>query len=223
MQSEGGQSKTKTLAYIAALLAAVTAVTFLFKAADKIASIPLKIAALYGIYLLLIALVVLVCRLEKRSVFDLGFSRVNLSAQILTGAAIALALSFLIGALPILIGGSGASLIGGKPSGTFSIIYSIVTNLLFIGTCEELIFRGYVQTRLGELTGHKYAGVIVAAALFGLWHIITGFWMQVIFTAFIGAAFGFCRAYLKNCSLLSVIIAHGLYNALLVVIRLILL
>lgn len=162
-------------------------------------------------------------RLEKRKIRELGFTSKKVLRQVLIGIGIAAVLSFLIGALPILIGGSGASLIGGKVTSTPSAIYSIVTNLIFIGTCEELIFRGYIQTRINKLTRRRFVGVLIAAALFGLWHIINGFWMQVIFTFFIGSAFGFCRAHLKNCSLLSVIIAHGLYNALLVIIRLLLL
>jgi membrane protease YdiL (CAAX protease family) len=214
------QRVIKNVILITALCAAEVAATFVFK---FVVSVGLGFWASYAIYIAMIAFVVIVCRIEKRRVADLGFRKEKLSIQILVGVSIAAVLSFLIGALPILIGGSGASLIGPKQTNTGNIIYSIVTYLVFIGLVEELIFRGYIQTRINELTRHKFVGVLIAAALFGLWHIINGSWAQVAYTFLIGCVFGFCKEYVKNCSLLSLIIAHGLFDALLVVVGLILL
>jgi membrane protease YdiL (CAAX protease family) len=210
----------KTVVLITALCAAVVAATFAFK---FVVSVGLGFGAVYAIYIAMIAFVVIACRIEKRRVADLGFRKEKLFIQILIGVSIAAVLSFLIGALPILIGGSGASLIGEKQTNTANIIYSIVTYLVFIGLSEELIFRGYIQTQINELTKRKFVGVLIAAALFGLWHIINGSWAQVASAFLIGCVFGFCKEYMKNCSLLSLIIAHGLFDALLVVVGLILL
>ncbi|MDR1905549.1 MAG: CPBP family intramembrane metalloprotease [Clostridiales bacterium] len=223
IENHDKQNTIKTIIFITVLFAAVVALTFIFRFAGLIKSIPLKITVIYIIYVAMIALVFIVCRIEKKRVRDLGFSKEKLCYQILIGIGIAVGLSLLVGVLPILIGGSGASLVGEKQTGAVSIVYSIVTALIFIGTLEELIFRGYMQTRINALTKHKFIGVLIAAALFGLWHIINGSWIQVAFAFLIGCVFGFCRAYLKNCSLLSVIIAHGLYDALLVLIGIILL
>jgi membrane protease YdiL (CAAX protease family) len=213
----------KKIVFIAALLSAETAMLFLFKPLNSIQSIPLKMTAACAFYVLQIAFVFIICRIEKRRVADLGFYRRKLHIQILIGLGIAVVLSFLIGALPILIGGSGASLIGEKRTSALSVIFAVATDIIFIGLLEELIYRGYIQKRINELTKYKFVGVLIAAALFGLSHIINGAWIQVGFAFLIGGLFGFCREYLKNCSLLSVVLAHGVYDALLVVIGLILL
>lgn len=218
-----GQAVIKTIIYITVLCCVLVGLTFANRFAGLITTIALRIVIIYIIYIAMISLVVIACKIEKKKIWDLGFYREKMRFQILIGIGIAIGLSFFIGALPILIGGSGASLIGGKQTNVLNIVYSILTDLIFIGTAEELIFRGYIQTRINALTKYKFIGVLIAGALFGLWHIINGSWIQVILTFLIGSAFGFCRAYIKNCSLLSVIIAHGLYDALLVIFAVILL
>ncbi len=41
--------------------------------------------------------------------------------------------------------------------------------------------------------------------------------LQMLFTAFLGVIFCLCKRYLKHCSTLSLIIAHGVYDALITV------
>lgn len=213
----------RTVLKILAVCIVISVLTFVSRYIMLIQIFAVQVVVRYLLYLVMIGVIVLACMLEKRSVFDLGFYKQKMLFQILIGLAIAVVMAFVIGALPILISGGEASLIGGRPSSGGLAAYAIITDIIFIGTMEELIFRGYIQRRINELTKYKFIGVLVAAALFGLWHIINGAWIQVLFTFVIGAVFGFMREYIKNCSLLSVMVCHGVYDALLVVITLILL
>lgn len=209
----------RTVLKILAVCVVISVLTFVSRYISLIQIFAVQLIVRYIMYIAMIGVIVLACVLEKRSVFDLGFYKAKMLFQILIGLGAAIVLAFLLGLLPILIGGSGASVIGSTITSTASAVISIITDIVFIGTTEELIFRGYIQRRINELTKHKFIGVLVAAALFGLWHIINGTWFQVLFTFAIGAVFGFLREYLKHCSLLSVMVGHGVYDALLVVIR----
>jgi len=43
-----------------------------------------------------------------------------------------------------------------------------------VGFCEEVVYRGYLQTQLGAFTGRGWLGVLLQAALFGLAHAEQG-------------------------------------------------
>ena len=131
--------------------------------------------------------------------------------QILIGVGIAAILCFFICILPILC---GTSLIGDHRDMTASqIILSAILNILFVGVGEEILFRGYIQNQFNIwLKKCKWLAPLLAAVLFGLWHIINGHILQVLFTTLIGCIFGYTKYFIKDCSLLSVSIAHGLYD-----------
>lgn len=131
--------------------------------------------------------------------------------QILIGIAIAAALCFIFGILPVLC---GTSIIGSHSDMTAGqIVFSAVQDILFVGVGEEIFFRGYVQNQFTIwLKKCKWLSPLIAAAVFGLWHIINGSLFQVMITTLIGCVFGYMKYFIKDCSLLSVIIAHGLYD-----------
>ena len=131
--------------------------------------------------------------------------------QILIGVAFAAVLCFFMGILPILC---GTSIIGShtEPTAGF-LLFSAVQDILFIGVCEEIVFRGYIQNQFEIwLKKCKWLAPLIAAVLFGLWHIINGSLIQVLLTTLIGCVFGYSKYFIKDCSLLSLIIAHGLYD-----------
>lgn len=131
--------------------------------------------------------------------------------QILIGIAIAVALCLLVGIIPILC---GISFVGShtEPS-VGTLVIAAVQDILFVGVGEEIVFRGYVQNQFEIwLKKCNWLAPLIAAAIFGLWHIINGSLIQVLFTTVIGCVFGYCKYYVKDCTLLSVIIAHGLYD-----------
>ena len=100
---------------------------------------------------------------------------------------------------------------------------------VFVAFGEEIIFRGYVQSRLNESFGRPYRffgvefgwGVVIAAVLFGLTHVglttslLTGqmklHWAWGFWTFFGGLVFGLVRE--KSGSILAPALLHGLPQA----------
>ena len=131
--------------------------------------------------------------------------------QYLIGAGIALALSGAIAIIPALC---GVSLVGNHMDFSwFSLVYDFLFFMLIIGPVEELIFRVYLQDAFVSIFSRcKWIGVILAALLFGLWHLFNGNLFQMLFTFGIGLVFGFAKYKIKNCTYISVAFGHGLYD-----------
>ena len=138
--------------------------------------------------------------------------------QYLIGAIIALALSVIIAVIPALC---GFSLVGKHTNFSwFDLIYNFLFYMLIIGPVEEFVFRVYLQdTFVSFFERHKWSGVVVAAFLFGLWHIINGNIVQVLFAFGIGLVFGFAKYKIKDCGYVSVAFGHGLYDFLNTIVR----
>lgn len=131
--------------------------------------------------------------------------------QYLIGLVIALVLSLGIAFIPAWC---GVSLVGAHMNFDLgTLIYAIFLFFLIIGPVEELIFRVYYQeTFISFFSKHKWIGVIIASALFGMWHLINGSPLQVLFTFGIGLVFGFAKYFIKRFKYLGVSFAHGLYD-----------
>lgn len=131
--------------------------------------------------------------------------------QYIWGVASGFLVLFVITVVPSFF---GISIIGGHH--TFPIetyIYQFFHYFVFVGPVEEFLFRVYVQETLTEvLPRFKWISVIVAAGLFGLWHIISGSWNQVRFAASLGLFWGLCKYFSKNCTFISTSISHAMYD-----------
>ena len=134
------------------------------------------------------------------------------------GILIALCLSLAIAFIPALC---GFSLVGQHSDFSwFSIIYNFLNCFLIIGPVEEMIFRVYIQdTMISFFKKNKYAGVVIAALIFGAWHLINGSLVQMMFTFGIGLVFGTCRYLIKDCKYCGLAVGHGLYDFLNVIVR----
>ena len=134
------------------------------------------------------------------------------------GAAIAIILSLAIAVVPALC---GFSLVGQHSDFSwFRIVYHFLFYFLVVGPVEELIFRVYVQDTLTSFfIKRKYLGVILAALLFGLSHLINGSFVQVLFTFGIGLVFGTCRYKIRDCKYPGLAVGHGLYDFLNEIVR----
>ena len=134
------------------------------------------------------------------------------------GAAIAIILSLAIAVVPALC---GFSLVGQHSDFSwFRIVYHFLFYFLVVGPVEELIFRVYVQDTLTSFfITRKYLGVILAALLFGLSHLINGSFVQVLFTFGIGLVFGTCRYKIRDCKYPGLAVGHGLYDFLNEIVR----
>lgn len=78
---------------------------------------------------------------------------------------------------------------------------------LSAGVGEEMLFRGVVQSALGSWLG-VYWGLVLASVLFGLLHPIS--LPYVVVTTCVGFYIGL--TYLLSGNLLTAIVAHGLYD-----------
>ena len=134
------------------------------------------------------------------------------------GVTIALVLSAVIAIIPALC---GFSLIGNHIDFSwFVLIHDLLFYLLIIGPVEEFVFRVYLQdTFVSFFEKHKWLGVVIASFLFGLWHIINGNAVQVLFTFGIGLVFGSAKYKIKGCGYAGVSFAHGLYDFLNTLVR----
>mgnify|MGYP001521839081 CR=1 FL=1 len=82
---------------------------------------------------------------------------------------------------------------------------------------EEFVFRGFIFEKIKRVAGKDIIAVIISSVFFGVFHFFSGNLVQMVMTACIGAFFCFCRLKIKNCSTLSLIIGHGVYDALITV------
>lgn len=86
------------------------------------------------------------------------------------------------------------------------IIYGIVVTSLTAGICEEVVWRGYIQTRLESLfKGRILLAVTIQALIFGLWHSVS---LHTLFTAIYGLVAGII--YSKTRRLIPIMIGHWL-------------
>ena len=138
--------------------------------------------------------------------------------QYLIGAAIALVLIVVIAIVPAFC---GFSLIGNHMDFSWTVLaHDFLFYMLIIGPVEEFVFREYLQDAfMNFFEKNKWLAVVIASFLFGLWHIINGNIIQVIFAFGIGLVFGFAKYKIKDCGYMGVAFAHGLYDLLNTVVR----
>jgi len=152
---------------------------------------------------------------NKEKPADLGFRKEKLLRQIGIGALLAAAMSLVFTVLPIALGFK--DMVGGTSykyawQFTFEFFYCI----LGVALAEEVIFRGYIFRKLLEIKSSRWLAILVSSVLFGLFHVFGGNWIQVLMTSVIGLIYCIFREKIKSCTLLSLIIAHGVYDALIV-------
>ncbi|HEU5102338.1 MAG TPA: CPBP family intramembrane glutamic endopeptidase [Roseiflexaceae bacterium] len=121
--------------------------------------------------------------------------------------------------LPGLVAGE-ASLAG--------LLLALLFNFIFVGPAEEILFRGYIQSRLNTI-GRPYQffgvtwgwGLVASALLFGAWHVVAPFtlhgtlhlaWPHGLWTFGAGLLFGFVRE--KTGGVVAPALLHGVLNVL---------
>lgn len=89
------------------------------------------------------------------------------------------------------------------------VIYGLAATSLTAGICEELVWRGYLQTRFGRLLrGRIRVAISLQALLFGFWHSTS---VHTLFTAAFGLVYGY--VYAKTKRLLPLMVSHWLGDA----------
>jgi len=103
-----------------------------------------------------------------------------------------------------------------------NVIVAVIYFYLFVALSEEILFRGYIQSRLNSVFGRPKQifgirwgwGLIISSVLFGLWHWgwnpETLAWPHVLWTMLAGLIFGLVRE--KSESVIAPAILHGIMN-----------
>ena len=160
----------------------------------------------------LIPIIVMVVNKDKLS--DYGFTRDKIGLQIIIGIALGIAMSMAFTLIPHLFG-FGIYVDNGKRyQYIWQFIYEFIYCIIAIGFVEEYVFRGFIYKKAERISKNKIIPIAVSSILFGMFHLFNGNIAQIIMTALIGAFFCFCRLKIKNCTIVSLIIAHGIYDAL---------
>lgn len=159
--------------------------------------------------------IIMIC--DKKPLSEYGFCREHVLRQILTGVVLALAMSAVFTVTFHLLGFGEYFDSGKRYSYLWQYIYEFAYCIIAVGFAEELAFRGFLYKKFRTVFGTETAAVIGSSVLFGLFHILGGNIGQIFMTGFFGVLWCLCRMKIKDCSTLSLIIMHGVYDALITV------
>lgn len=168
----------------------------------------------YWLMALIPVIVMLVCK-DKLS--DYGFEKNKIGYQIAVGVVIGVALSFVLTLTPHLLGFGEYVDNGKRYRYLWQFIYEFVYCIFAVGLAEEFVFRGFIYEKIKRISQKDIVAIICSSVLFGASHLLGGNLVQMFVTAFLGAIFCLCKLKVKNCTTLSLIIAHGIYDALITV------
>jgi membrane protease YdiL (CAAX protease family) len=114
--------------------------------------------------ILLMAIVLLVVRIRKQKLSTVGFTFHNFKRALIVGTATGLIFSVCGNIIPTILS-------GGEWTGWDSILWNFFYMLINIALIEELVFRGYIQTRLYGVFKSDVSSIIVGGLLFMGSHI----------------------------------------------------
>lgn len=170
-----------------------------------------------AVYFLIALVPVCIMIFRKEKLSDYGFSKEKLGYQVLTGIAIALCMSFVFTVIPHLAGKSDWVNNQHQYIYLWQFIYDFVYYIIAVALVEEFVFRGFLYKKIETLFGSSLYAILGSSILFGLFHFLGGNVVQLIATGIIGFILCICKEKIRNCTLLSLVIAHGVYDALITV------
>lgn len=168
-------------------------------------------------YWLITLVPVILMVFNKEKLYEVGFLKKKVIVQIIVGIGIGLVMSAILTMIPHLVGFGEWVDDGRRYKYLWQFVYEFFYCIVAVSTTEEFVFRGYLYKKAKDSFGSDCWAVIISSVMFGLFHIFCGNIIQVFMTMFIGALFCLFRLKIKHCTLLSLIIAHGIYDALITV------
>lgn len=153
----------------------------------------------------------------KETPSDYGFSKAKIGLQAAAGILTGLCMSLVFTLIPILCGKGDWVDNGHHYRELWQFVYDFVYAIAAVGLVEEFVFRGFLYKKVKDLSGSSGAAIAVSSVLFGLFHFLGGNVIQMICTGILGVIWCVCKEKIRNCTLLSLIIAHGVYDALITV------
>lgn len=180
------------------------------------APLGLRAVLMVVLYWLVAVIPIMVAKQDGTTLSQLGFEKKGVVKQVLIGITLGAASSLVLTGVPH-IAGFGRYVSSYLYTEPWQFAYQFVYCIAAVGAAEELVFRGVIYDKLNALFGRELYAAIGSSLLFGLFHIFGGSIVQVIFTAVIGFIFCTFRNKIKGCTLLSLMICHGVYDALICV------
>lgn len=177
----------------------------------------LRMISMIIAYWLIALIPIIVMFVNKDKFVDYGFSKDRMKFQIIVGVLIGIAMTVILTLIPHILGIGKYVDSGKRYQYLWQFIYEFFYCIFAVGFVEEFVFRGFVYEKIKNISQTNMIAVIASSVLFGMFHLFSGSIIQMLMTACIGVFFCFCRLKIKNCSTLSLIIAHGIYDALITV------
>lgn len=184
-----------------------------------LASLPLwlRMISIIIVYWLIALVPIILMLVNKDKLANYGFHRDKIGLQIIAGILVGIVVSAILTLLPHLFGFGEYVDNGRRYQYLWQFIYEFFYCIFAVGFVEEFVFRGFIYEKIKSISQKDIVAIIVSSILFGVFHLFSGNIIQMIMTACIGVFFCLCRLKIKNCSTLSLIIAHGVYDALIAV------
>ncbi len=187
-------------------------------------SCPPPVYMLLKFFLRWFYLLVPVCfmKAEKMKWKEIGIVKERLFAQVLTGFLIGVIEVAVIVGLTVSLGFKDQL---GSPlyeSGWQYIIYFFYA-MFAVGLFEEIFFRGYIYKKLSDIIAikseilDKACVIVISSFLFGISHFVgNGNFLQavpqVLLATISGIFYCVLREKIKSCTLISLIVMHGVYD-----------
>lgn len=111
-------------------------------------------------YAIVFLIVIALMRRTRQKLGTVGIGKNDMGRMVAFG--------LIIGAISFIIWGMLAPYLGGGFTGFSSLVYALIFTIM-VGFCEEILFRGYVQTRLSAYGG-RIRGLVFTSLLFAFWH-----------------------------------------------------
>lgn len=140
----------------------------------------------------------------KDKEYNLGFSKEKIPLQIIYGVVLFVGM--------VILYKLQGNTYSGQPFEVNTIMFLFMTDALATAIGEEFAFRGMFYTRLGKAFNNDIAAILVSSLIFGLSHFMVGDIDGMLLCAVTGVLLCTSRRYLKNCTLVSTITAHFLYD-----------
>ena len=179
--------------------------------------IGLRMILMIGTYWVIAAAPLCIMLYAKDKLADYSFTKEKMGIQVLIGVVIGVCMSCVFTLIPHLAGKGDWVDNGNHYQYLWQFAYDFLYFIVAIGLVEEFVFRGFAFRKIEKLTGSTIGAAIASSILFGVFHFLSGNVMQLLGTAIIGLILCMCKLKIKHCTLLSLIIAHGVYDALITV------
>ncbi len=179
-------------------------------------SLGVRMIAMILTYWLVATVPIIIMLIRKENLSDYGFTKDKMFYQLLVGILIGVAFSVVFTLIPHLLKLGDFVDNGKRYLHLWQFFYEFLYCIFAVGLVEELIFRGFFYGKIKKISNDTVA-IILSSVLFGFFHLFVGNIVQMIMTAFLGAIWCLFRKKVKHCSTLSLVISHGIYDALITV------